>query len=205
MDIPANQSEYSSYVAYMENKESSDYNDIIKSIISEAKSRQENKDLDSALKTISQLKWEIECLEAGYEELDGLLMEAYDELDELQYELKATRRKLKEALKELEEQQERDSYMEITKTQVDILIDELNATKSRGLLAKLKGDKDTHEKAVSEFNKIVEYLIAASYANHIEYGTSRHIHKRLLEVMELEEYQILTKKIAQEIDEYNNL
>lgn len=202
MDIPANQS---SYVVYIESNESSDYNDIIKGIIVGAKSRQENKELDSALKEISQLKCQVECLEANYDELDELLLEAYAELDELQYELKATKRKLKEALKELEEQQERDSYMEITKTQVDILIDELNATKSRGLLAKLKGDKDTHEKAVSEFNEIVEYLIAVSYANHIEYGTSRHIHKRLLDVMELEEYQVLTKKIAQEIDEYNNL
>lgn len=85
--------------------------------------------------------------------------------------------------------------MNLSKKQVDIVVDEIKQGRQRYAIDGT-GNKGTD---------LIEYLLAISYANHVKPNVSKHIHRRLLEFMELSEYWKLCKEIATEIDEYNNI
>ena len=83
--------------------------------------------------------------------------------------------------------------MKLTKKQVDMIIEEIQQERQQYAL---NGNGDNGI-------ELIEYLIAIGYAKQISTGIERHIHKRLLEFLELPEYWTITKRIAKEIDEYN--
>lgn len=85
--------------------------------------------------------------------------------------------------------------MNLSKKQVDIVVDEIKQERQQYAIDGT-GNKGTD---------LIEYLLSISYANHVKQGVSRHIHKRLLEFMELSEYWKVCREIATEIEEYNNI
>ena len=83
--------------------------------------------------------------------------------------------------------------MKITKQHIDTIIDRILDARKDYLLEG-KGDNG---------RVLITGIIVMSYDGSVTNGVARHIHKRLLEFMEVQEYWNITKKIATEITEYN--